>query len=53
MTYLKNKLGSKVAIQTEIPLTNQEGKLILGPVGIIKVNVKNLHTRKTLEYNLK
>ena len=50
---LKKKLGPTVQVQTELPLLDEEGKLVLVPEGILEVQSKFLRSRRINEYLIK
>ena len=50
---LKKKLGSTTHIQTEFPMLDDEGKLVLEPECILEIKIKTLHSRSINEYLIK
>ena len=50
---LKNKLGSSTHIQTELPILDDEGKLVLEPECMLEIKTKTLHSRSFKEYLIK
>ena len=50
---LKKKLGSTTHIQTELPMLDDEGKLMLEPECILEIETKTLFTRSVDEYLIK
>jgi hypothetical protein len=50
---LKKNLGPTTLIQSQLPLLDEEGRLILKPKGILEVRTKVLHSRSFNEYLIK
>jgi hypothetical protein len=49
----EEKIGFNNSIQTQLPLLDEEGRLILKPEGILEVRTKVLHSRSFNEYLIK
>ena len=50
---LKNKLGSSTYIQIELPMLDDEGKLVLEPECILEIKTRTLRSRLVNEYLIK
>nr|MDZ8003588.1 RNase H-like domain-containing protein [Nostoc sp. DedSLP05] len=50
---LKKKIGYHTGVATELPVTNEEGKMIVEPEGIIEVRQRKLRSRDITEYLVK
>jgi hypothetical protein len=46
-------LGPTTHVQTELPLLDEEGKLVMEPKCILEVRTKILHSRSVNEYLIK
>ena len=53
MSCLKKRLGSTTHIQIELPMLDDEGKIVLEPECILEIKTKTLRSRSVNEYLIK